>query len=71
MFIKFSNVSFSYSDKSPIVNNLSFELPSGSTTALVGPTGAGKSTVANLLLRYYESNQVVFQLGEYLSIKLH
>ena len=61
--IKFSNVSFSYSDKSPIVNNLSFELPSGSTTALVGPTGAGKSTVANLLLRYYEIESGCISIG--------
>ena len=62
--IKFSNVSFSYSDKSPIVNNLSFELPSGSTTALVGPTGAGKSTIANLLLRYYEIESGCISIGE-------
>jgi ABC-type multidrug transport system fused ATPase/permease subunit len=61
--IKFSNVCFSYSEKSPIVNNLSFELPSGSTTALVGPTGAGKSTIANLLLRYYEIESGCISIG--------
>jgi ABC-type multidrug transport system fused ATPase/permease subunit len=61
--IEFSNVSFSYSEKSPIVNNLSFELASGSTTALVGPTGAGKSTIANLLLRYYEIESGSISIG--------
>ena len=61
--IEFSNVSFSYSEKSPIVNNLSFELASGSTTALVGPTGAGKSTIANLLLRYYDIESGSISIG--------
>lgn len=52
--VKFSKVSFSYAERSPVVKNLSFTLAHGSTTALVGPTGAGKSTIANLLLRYYD-----------------
>lgn len=52
--VKFIKVSFSYAERSPVVKNLSFTLAHGSTTALVGPTGAGKSTIANLLLRYYD-----------------
>ena len=52
--IRFSNVTFAYDERQSIVRDLDFFLPSGSTTALVGPTGAGKSTIANLLLRYYD-----------------
>ena len=52
--VTFSDVTFSYNQKANIVENLSFQIPHGSTTALVGPTGAGKSTIANLLLRYYD-----------------
>ena len=52
--VTFSDVTFSYNQKANIVKNLSFQIPHGSTTALVGPTGAGKSTIANLLLRYYD-----------------
>ena len=61
--ITFSNVSFSYAERSPVVRNLSFSLPHGSTTALVGPTGAGKSTVANLLLRYYDIDEGSISIG--------
>jgi ATP-binding cassette subfamily B protein len=52
--IEFKNVSFSYDDRNTIIQDLSFSIPEGSTTALVGATGAGKSTTANLLLRYYD-----------------
>ena len=61
--ITFSNVCFSYGERSPVVRNLSFSLPHGSTTALVGPTGAGKSTVANLLLRYYDIDEGSISIG--------
>ncbi len=52
--IRFEKIFFSYTDLSPVLEGLSFNLEHGSTTALVGPTGAGKSTIANLLLRYYD-----------------
>ena len=61
--INFSQVSFSYAQRSPVVEGLSFSLPHGSTTALVGPTGAGKSTVANLLLRYYNLDNGSISIG--------
>ena len=61
--IKFSNVNFSYAEKCPIVSNLSFKLSHGSTTALVGSTGAGKSTIANLLCRYYEVDKGYISIG--------
>ena len=51
--IVFKNVSFSYDQRNTIIQDLSFSIPEGTTTALVGATGAGKSTTANLLLRYY------------------
>ncbi len=51
--IEFKNVSFSYDQRNTIIQDLSFSIPEGTTTALVGATGAGKSTTANLLLRYY------------------
>ena len=61
--IRFQSVSFSYGSRGNIVENLDFEIPNQSTTALVGPTGAGKSTIANLLLRYYEANSGSISIG--------
>ena len=52
--IRFENVSFSYGDEAPAVTNLTLEARPGETVALVGATGAGKSTVLNLLTRFYE-----------------
>ncbi len=54
--IVFENVTFGYSDRQPILNNLSLKLPAGKTTAIVGATGSGKSTLVKLLLRFYEVN---------------
>ena len=53
--IRFENVSFRYREDAPLVlENVSFELPAGKTLALVGPTGAGKTSIANLIARFYE-----------------
>ncbi|MEO7098059.1 MAG: ABC transporter ATP-binding protein [Luteolibacter sp.] len=52
--VQFENVSFSYSDEAPTINALTLEARPGETVALVGATGAGKSTVLNLLTRFYE-----------------
>ncbi len=52
--IEFSDVSFSYLPKEPVLHGVSFMAEPGETVALVGPTGGGKSTVINLLLRYYD-----------------
>jgi ATP-binding cassette, subfamily B, multidrug efflux pump len=52
--VVFENVSFGYRDDVPILKNISFESDIGSSTALVGPTGAGKTTIVNLLTRFYD-----------------
>ncbi len=52
--VRFENVSFSYGDDAPAVADLTLEAKPGETVALVGLTGAGKSTVLNLLTRFYE-----------------
>lgn len=52
--IIFDHVAFSYGDRDVVIADLHLTLPACQTTALVGHTGAGKSTIANLLLRYYD-----------------
>ncbi len=52
--IEFSDVVFAYDPRAPVLNGLSFRVPAGQTTAIVGATGSGKSTVVKLLLRFYE-----------------
>ena len=52
--IKFSNISFGYDVRRNILKNISFRVPHGKKTAIVGPTGAGKSTISRLLFRFYD-----------------
>jgi len=52
--IRFENVGFGYVEGDPVLHDVSFEIPKGSTVALVGPSGGGKSTICDLLLRFHE-----------------
>ena len=54
--IRFENVSFGYETGKPILNDVSFHIPAGKRVALVGASGAGKSTVANLIIRLYDAS---------------
>ena len=51
--IRFENVSFDYDVRRTIINNISFKVPNGKKVAIVGPTGAGKSTISRLLFKFY------------------
>ncbi|MGJ3242660.1 MAG: ABC transporter ATP-binding protein [Opitutales bacterium] len=53
--VTFEGVSFAYAEREEVLPELNLELPAGQVTALVGHTGAGKSTIANLILRYYDT----------------
>lgn len=52
--VEFKDVSFSYDEEKTVLQNVSFDVEAGETIALVGPTGAGKSTVVNLISRFYD-----------------
>jgi ATP-binding cassette subfamily B multidrug efflux pump len=52
--VSFTNVTFRYRDDEPLIENLSLDVDPGRMIAIVGPTGAGKTTLVNLLLRFYE-----------------
>lgn len=52
--IEINNVTFRYGNRKPVLNNISFTIPKGKKVALVGESGSGKSTIAKLLLKYYE-----------------
>ncbi|HJX80176.1 ABC transporter ATP-binding protein [Glutamicibacter sp.] len=54
--VSFENVSFSYNPEQPLIEDLSFDADPGHTVAIVGPTGAGKTTLVNLVMRFYELN---------------
>jgi ATP-binding cassette subfamily B protein/subfamily B ATP-binding cassette protein MsbA len=55
--ISFEAVSFAYQPGTPVLDKVSFHIPSGTRVALVGASGAGKSTIANLLVRLYDVNE--------------
>ena len=52
--IRFEHVDFSYTDEKPLMDDLNLEVKPGQLVAIVGPTGAGKTTIVNLLMRFYD-----------------
>ncbi len=52
--VAFENISFRYTEDKPLIENLSLTVEPGQTVAIVGPTGAGKTTLVNLLMRFYD-----------------
>lgn len=61
--IEFDQVSFGYTAQMPIIHNFSATIQKGQTVALVGPTGAGKTTLVKLLMRFYEVNSGAIRIG--------
>ncbi|MCY3414543.1 MAG: ABC transporter ATP-binding protein [Candidatus Heimdallarchaeota archaeon] len=54
--VEFKNVNFAYSPENPVIHDFSATIKAGQTVAIVGPTGAGKTTIVKLLMRFYELN---------------
>jgi len=54
--VDFLNIAFSYTEDKPVIKNFSASIKAGQKVAIVGPTGAGKTTIVNLLMRFYEMN---------------
>lgn len=63
--VVFDRVSFSYQKGKKIIDNVSFTVPDGSVLGIVGHTGAGKSTLANLLMRMYDADEGEIRIGGY------
>ncbi|MGX7162590.1 ABC transporter ATP-binding protein [Enterococcus massiliensis] len=55
--VVFDHVGFSYDPRKPLIKDLNFTVKAGQTVAIVGPTGAGKTTLINLLMRFYDVNE--------------
>ena len=63
--IKFNDVHFSYDNKTSVFKGLTFEVNAGETVAIVGPTGAGKTSLINLISRYYEFQKGTILLDDF------
>lgn len=71
--VTFENVTFGYEEGKTVLNNLSFTVKPGESVALVGPTGAGKSTIVNLISRFYnvDSGRVLIDGTDISKVTLH
>lgn len=63
--VEFEHVSFAYDKETKVLNDVSFQIKAGETIALVGPTGAGKSTIINLISRFYDIQEGVIRVDGY------
>src|ERR1700690_3353110 len=61
--IEFDHVDFYYEDRNPVLTDFTLKVNAGETIALVGPTGGGKSTIVNLLCRFYEPRQGIIRIN--------
>ncbi|MCT4687732.1 ABC transporter ATP-binding protein [Vallitalea sp.] len=62
--VTFNNITFGYDEKVKVLENVSFNIKEGETIALVGPTGAGKTTIVNLLSRFYDVNEGTVKIDD-------
>ena len=62
--IKFKNVVFSYDKIEPVINDISFEIKPGEVIALVGPSGGGKSTISDLIPRFYDVDKGAIEIDD-------
>ena len=62
--VHFENVTFAYEEGITVLENLSFDIKAGQSIALVGPTGAGKTTIVNLISRFYNLNGGIVRIDE-------
>lgn len=71
--IVFDQVTFAYDDDKPVLTDFNLKVKAGETIALVGPTGGGKSTIVNLVCRFYEprSGKILIGGRDYTSLSLH
>lgn len=71
--VTFENVTFAYEEGKDVLKNVSFTVKAGESVALVGPTGAGKSTIVNLISRFYNVNEgrVLIDGQDIAKVKLH
>ena len=63
--VTFEHVGFSYDDNVKVLNDISFDIKPGETIALVGPTGAGKTTIINLISRFYDVQEGIVSIDGY------
>ena len=71
--IEFDHVTFYYEDEKPVLTDFNVKINRGETIALVGPTGGGKSTIVNLLCRFYEPKEGMIRIGgeDYKDFSMH
>ena len=71
--VSFKNVGFAYEDEVPVLKDVSFDITPGETIALVGPTGAGKTTIVNLISRFYDvqSGNVIIDGNDVKKVSIH